>query len=137
MRFILIKFLKTVPCGCFWIVAFAALVFSGCSPEDPTVFDANLLLGKWKSGTEYYRYDTGGAGVTWDTADDVSEAEAQPFTWTLVKSDLTHIHLTEMGWDGTKAVGITKVYTVQSLTATQLVYTNEFGTRYTYTKVVY
>jgi hypothetical protein len=105
----------------------------GCTPEDSTVFDQNLLIGKWQSGTLHYRYDTGGSGVTWDTADDVTEAEAQAFTWTLVKSDLTHIYVTEMGMDGTK-VGIPKVYTVETLTASQLVYSDAFGRRYSFTK---
>ena len=106
---------------------------TGCTPEDTTVFDQTLLIGRWQSGTLHYRYDTGGAGVTWDTADDVTEAEAQAFTWTLVKSDLTHIHVTEMGLDGTR-VGIPKVYTVEKLTTTQLVYSDAFGARYSFTK---
>jgi hypothetical protein len=55
------------------IMLVSMLAFYSCSSE--TEFDESLLIGKWKSGTEYYRYDFSGTGVTWDTADDVTEAE--------------------------------------------------------------
>ena len=66
---------------------------------------------------------------TWDEADDVTEDEAQLFTWTLVESELTHIHILEMG--GT----VPKVYTVTELTATSLKYKDDFGKSFSFTKV--
>ena len=105
----------------------ALLVFS-CTPELKT-FDESLLIGKWKQGTLYYKYLSNGSGGTWDTGDNVTEAEAQAFTWTLVKSELTHIHVLQMG--GT----VPKVYTVTELTSTSLKYHDDFGVNYAFTKV--
>src|SRR5512140_607646 len=76
-----------------------------CTKED-TTFDQTLLTGKWKSGTLFYKYLANGTGGTWDTSDNVTEAEAQAFTWTLVKDLLTQIHVLEMGGS------VPKVYTV-------------------------
>ena len=114
----------------FWAVAVfcvAAVCFTGCRPAEN--FDAALLIGKWQSGTLFYKYTDGGNGVTWDTADDVSEAEAQPFTWTLEKSTLTQIHNGEMG------ERIPKTYTVTRLTSTTLCYDDDYGKTYEFSKV--
>lgn len=105
-----------------------AFLVVGCMKEEPS-FDEQLLIGKWRSGTEYYRYDSNGRGATWDTGDDVSEDEAQEFTWTLIKSDLTHIHILEMGGK------VPKYYTVTELTATTLRYKDEFGKTFSFVKV--
>ncbi len=99
-----------------------------CTPVEDSLDDA-LLIGKWQSGTLFYRYLAAGSGTTWDTGDDVSEAEAQAFTWTLIKSELTHIHVLEMG--GT----VPKIYTVTELTATSLKYHDDFGKSFSFIKV--
>lgn len=98
-----------------------------CKPEAVS-FDETLLFGKWRSGTLYYKYLSGGSGATWDTADDVTEAEAQVFTWTLVKADLTHIHVLQIG--GT----VSKIYTVTELTSTSLKYHDNFGVSFSFVK---
>ena len=95
----------------------------------PVTFDESLLIGKWQSGTLYYKYLADGTGGTWDTADDVTEAEAQAFTWTLVNDVLTQNHILEIG--GT----VPKVYTVTELTETTLKYHDDFGVEWTFTKV--
>jgi len=100
-----------------------------CEPADEASFDESLLIGKWQSGSLFYKYLTDGSGATWDTADDITEAEAQAFTWTLVKSQLTHIHVLEIG--GT----VPKVYTVTELTSTSLRYHDDFGGFFAFTKV--
>jgi hypothetical protein len=105
-----------------------AVIFTSCLPEEE--FDELLLIGKWKSGTLYYRYDDGGTGVSWDTADDVTEAEGQAYTWTLVKSELTHIHVIEAGGS------VPKIYTVTKLTDTTLEYKDDFDKYFSFTKVV-
>lgn len=109
------------------ILILVALGISSCQKEE--YFDETLLYGRWKSGTEYYKYNNDGTGGTWDTADDMTEADAQPFTWTLEASDLTQIHILEMG--GT----LPKFYTVTELTSTTLKYKDEYDS-YTFTKVV-
>ena len=127
----------------FLQIAFLALVaiaVVSCS-EKSSDFDESLLIGKWERpspfsdeesfGYEYYRYDIGGIGASWDTTDDVTEAEAQEFKWTLIKSDLTLTHKIET----TDQYGIPKVYTVIKLTTTELVYKDDFGITYEFTKV--
>jgi hypothetical protein len=99
-----------------------------CTKEE-TTYDETLLTGKWQSGTVFYKYLADGTGGTWDTADNVTEAEAQAFTWTLVKDLLTHIHVLEMGGS------VPKIYTVTELTATSLKYHDEFGVSFSFTKV--
>jgi hypothetical protein len=98
------------------------------------MFDQSLLIGKWVStvapGTEYYRYDIGGTGVTWDTSDNVTEAEGQPYTWTLVNADLTLIHIMVTGGNG-----VPKIYTVTELTSSTLKYKDNFNIAYSYSKV--
>ena len=114
----------------FYLTMFALLCVLAISCETlPVTFDESLLIGKWRSGTLYYKYLGDGSGGTWDTADDVTEAEAQPFTWTLTHADLTHIHIMEIG------PGIEKNYTVTELTATTLKYHDDFGGYWTFTKV--
>ena len=92
-------------------------------------FDEALLEGKWQSGTLFYRYFSNGNGYSWDEGDDVSESEAQDFTWTLESSTLTHIHILEIG--GT----VPKVYTVTELTEKSLKYKDDFGKSFSFTKV--
>lgn len=96
---------------------------------DPISFDESLLIGKWRSGTLFYKYFGNGTGGTWDTADNVLEEEAQDFEWTLEYAELTHIHILEIG--GT----VPKVYTVTELTSTTLKYHDDFGVSWTFTKV--
>jgi hypothetical protein len=97
--------------------------------EEAISYDETLLTGKWQSGTLFYKYLADGTGGTWDTADDVTEAEAQAFTWTLVDDLMTHIHILEMGGS------VPKIYTVTELTATSLKYQDDFGVTFSFTKV--
>lgn len=108
------------------IALLTSFVFNSCIPEQE--FDSSLLIGKWVSGSEYYRYMQDGTGLTWDTADDVDESEAQAFTWTLVQSTLTHIHILEIGGL------VPKVYTVTKLTHNTLEYEDEFGKTHRFSK---
>jgi hypothetical protein len=109
------------------LTVFTLLAVS-CSKTD-TTFDQSLLTGKWQSGTLFYKYAADGTGATWDTSDNVTEAEAQVFTWTLEKDLLTQIHTLEIGGS------VPKVYTVTELTATSLKYHDSFGVSSSFTKV--
>ena len=104
-------------------------LFAVSCTEEETTYDETLLAGKWQSGTLFYKYLANGTGGTWDTSDNVTEAEAQAFTWTLVKDLLTHIHVLEMGGS------VPKIYTVTELTSTSLKYHDDFGTNFSFTKV--
>ena len=112
------------------LVAFFSfsLIFSSCQKVEDS-FQESFLYGKWVSGTVYYKYLSNGNGFTWDTADDVTEAEGQAFTWTLVKSELTLIHVIEAGGS------VPKIYTVTELTSTSLKYKDDFGKTYSFVKV--
>ncbi len=112
-----------IPCMLF------SLFFFSCEKLEEKSFDESLLIGKWVSGTLYYKYESDGTGGTWDTADDVREEEAQDFTWTLEKSELTHIHIMEIGGN------VPKVYTVKELTADKLRYVDDFGKEFSFSKV--
>lgn len=118
----------------FFLLIFASLALMyACGPEGEEYFDEDLLIGKWRrnsnaNGFEYYRYDDNNSGATWDTGDDVTEEEAQIFTWTLNKSNLTLIHETEMG------AAIPKKYTINTLNTHSLVYHDDYDT-YIFSKV--
>ena len=115
------------------------LIFSINSCVDPIFFDSTLLIGKWSRpspfatvenpGDEFYRYDSDGGGATWDSSDDVTEAEAQLYTWSITGSKLTQVHVIEMG--GT----VTKIYQLIDLSATSLYYKDDFGKTYSFHKV--
>lgn len=113
-----------------YLVAFviATIAMVSCFPEKND-FEETLLHGKWHSGTEYYRFDKGGTGKTWDTVDSNEDDEGGNFTWTLVKADLTIVRITT-----TTGGGIPHTYTVIELNATTLKLNDGFTTK-VYTKV--
>lgn len=106
------------------LASFVIISFSSC--ELPASFNEDFLIGKWErpssnNGLQCYRYDANYNGVTWDTGEDVSEAEAQPFTWSLEGAILTQVHQGEMGQV------VPKVYTLTTLNDSTLSYRNEYG----------
>lgn len=126
------------------VMAITAIVMSSCGISSDVEYDKALMVGKWEEpsrlyedvdtgeklqGYNYEVYKADGTGYTWDTADDVTEAEAQKFTWTLEGDDLTQIHIMEMG------ASVPKVYTVTNLTETELSYKDEYGKTHSFTKV--
>ena len=115
------------------ILAVSAIIFSmsSCSPNPDVEFDRDLLIGKWQETNtlNFEVYGKDGSGYTWDEADDVTEAEAQPFTWGLNGNVLTQVHTMEMGGN------VPKVYTVIKLTATELIYEDNYGTTHTFGKI--
>ena len=92
-------------------------------------FDQSLIPGKWGQGLLFEKYFSDGTGYTWDENDDVKEDEAQRFTWTLEKDQLTQIHVGEMGQK------VPKLYTVTELTSSSFKYRDDYGTYYSFTKV--
>lgn len=102
----------------FLSLALTALFSTSCSEDDETQpsFDESLIIGKWKSGSLFERYDSNKSGATWDTADDVTEEEAQEFTWSIDKDQLEQIHIIVSGGK------VPKVYTITNLTATSMAY---------------
>ena len=114
------------------LAVFAIIVsMSSCSPDNDVELDQTLLYGKWQetNSLNFEVYKADGTGYTWDEADDVTEAEADPFTWTLEKSILTNIIITEMGGN------IQKKYTITKLTTTELSYVDDFSKTHTFSKI--
>lgn len=115
--------------GVLILLCCLAVLLGGCDLfHHDESFDKTLLSGYWVSGTLHEHYNANGTGYTWDTADDVTEEEAQPFTWTLEGSALTQIHKMEMGGN------VPKTYTVTKLNTTTLAYHDDYGKSYTFTK---
>ena len=127
-----LKHMKNLKLISLAIIAVTTIIvsMSSCSPDSDVEFDKTLLYGKWQENKtkNFEVYNSDGTGYTWDEADDVTEAEAQHFTWTLEGENLTHIHIMEMG------ANIPKVYTVTKLTATELTYEDDFGKTHTFNK---
>ena len=119
------RMLRNVMC-----MALALVALVSCQPDmgEPE-FSIDDIYGKWRSGTLYYRYDYGYEGATWDTADDVTEEEAQRFTWEIVGIDMTHIYIMEMG------ASIPKTYVIDELTPDVLEYHDDYGKYYQFEKV--
>ena len=111
--------------GFLVIFSVLALLYS-CGKD--TDFDESLLYGKWKQGTLFEKYLSDGTGWTWDTSDDVTEDDAQPFEWTLDKDDLTQIHIMETGGK------VPKVYKVTELTSTTFKYKDDYGKNYSFAR---
>jgi len=103
-------------------------LFVSCMPENKE-YSPDQLVGKWVKETEYYRFDSDMNGATWDTADDVSEEEAQPFEWMIEEDQLTVIHKMEMGGV------VPKTYTIEDLTADKLTLTDNYAQKLTYSRV--
>lgn len=125
----------------FFLFALVLLLFASCVPDTPSFSDEDLV-GKWCSGTEYYRFDGHSTnyqlfdnsyvqvnGATWDTGDDVREEEAQPFVWTLEGDNLQMVHQMFMGGK------VPKAYTVTTLTHTTLSLKDNYNRTFTYTRV--
>jgi len=110
-------------------LAFAMLFISSCTKEETEGgFDESLIVGKWQSGSLFERYDSDKSGASWDTADDVTEAEAQSFTWSITKDQLEQIHIIENGGK------VPKVYTITELTASSLKYEDDYGQTKSFSK---
>ena len=126
----------------FFLCLIVVLSFSACGDIPlENGYDASMLYGKWQEGSVFEQYyssniervlangDTVQAnGTTWDESDDVSEDEAQLFNWTLTGSTLKHEHV------GTFVI-VPKVYTVTSLTSSELVYEDDYGMAHHFSKV--
>ena len=95
---------------CFLATLCVLAILSSCKKDED--FDEALIPGKWQTGTEFWVYEANGLGHTWDPADDVTEDEAQSFTWEMSVEQFTITHIGEMG------EMIPKTYTIKTLTNT-------------------
>jgi hypothetical protein len=113
-----------------FIIAFCAIIPS-CTPI--SYFNEEDIVGYWKNGTDYYRYDSIHTGENWDTSDNVEEGEGLNFTWSIGDinpSDLTLIFQMDTVLGGE----VPKYYTLITLNATTLSYKDNFGNVHSYSK---
>ena len=106
-----------------------SLALSSCMLETPIDFDRELMVGTWEQDGLFEVYNDNGTGKTWNENEDVSESEAQPFTWTLKSASLMQIQIMEQGGK------IPKIYTVTELTETTLKYEDDFGKEYHFVRL--
>ncbi len=79
----------------------SSLVLAGCKPENVTVnIDATKLVGTWYAldkPQEFWRFDSGNNGETWDESEDVHEGEGVNFNWLATKDQLQLDFYGQMG----------------------------------------
>ncbi|MBQ7280197.1 MAG: lipocalin family protein [Bacteroidales bacterium] len=103
------------------IILIATAVFTSCNGliENEESYNSSDLVGKWRvvSSQEYWRYDSGGNGRTWDESQDVHENDETTtrFTWSISGDQLRHVF---SGDDVNQAV--VQDYTIKSLTSNTL-----------------
>ena len=114
---------------CILVGCLLAVFATSCNSKENTDIDANQIYGKWRDGTVYERYDSGGTGATWDTSDDVTEDEAQPFSWTLDGTRLVQEHQGEMSFVVYKQFNVTK------LDANNFNYVDDYGSGHNFVRV--
>ena len=117
------------------IIAIAALLlvigFNSCSGllgGDEEGFSETYLYGEWRDGTLHEKYGIGGVGKTWDEKDDTTEDEATEFRWELNGDQLIQNHIL---WNGSV---VPRIYTVTTLNALFLVYEDNYGKTYSFTR---
>lgn len=93
-------------------------------------YDVDLLIGKWQSGSIFYRFDIDRVGVTWDVEDDILEAEASYLKWELKCSRFIHYYNMENGGV------IPKFYTIKYLDLNKLIFIDEYANEFVFVKVV-
>lgn len=92
-------------------------------------YDVDLLIGKWQSGSIFYRFDVDSTGVTWDESDDITEIEASPMKWELNRSKFIHYHEMQNG------VLVPKAYKIVQLDLNNLVFQDDYGNEFAFIKV--
>lgn len=128
----------------FGALVLIALAMSSCKKETDASFEEVNLLGLWqeagtqlfvrftaeKDSTGQYKY-----GREWNEAEDMTESDLVPygngwFKYKLQKADLTEIHLMDNG-----GAEIPKVYTVEKLTDSELVYVDDYKKSHSLLKI--
>lgn len=114
-------------CVALFVVLFFSLLATSCIDEHTTV-EPYQLHGLWQkfSTQEYWRYRADGTGVTWDESEDVSEEESNlTFEWSINGDELTHIFRGSLGNQA-----VPKVYTITSISSTQMKWEDDYGQTY-------
>lgn len=96
--------------------------------KEQTIYNPDLLCGTWVCGTLHEVYNSDGTGLQWDTKDDVSREEAQPFMWQMENNNLRQVYSMQLGGV------VPRTYKVTFVDDESLVYKDDFGTSYMWDK---
>lgn len=116
-------------------VAALSMLMSSCflfDKETHINVEEEQLYGKWQEGTTqvYWRYLSGGTGVTWDEGEDISEEESNlTYSWTVNGDVLTHVFT---GAQDNQAVP--KVYTITEMDENRMLWKDDYGLTKTLTR---
>lgn len=116
-----------------FVFSFFVSMLVGCSDDTHITVEPYQLVGLWqKFGTqEFWRYRIDGTGVTWDESEDVSEEESNlTYDWSIDGDELTHIFRGSLGNQA-----VPKVYTVTSISSSQMKWEDVYGQTYVLLKV--
>lgn len=113
-------------------MAFAIMAFAGCTPDEVTVpVNETALQGTWFSADaprEYWRFDSGHTGETWDESEDVQEGEGSKFNWT------THDDQLRLDIYGQMGQHVYYDYTISGQTSSSFTWTDIYGNSRNFTK---
>lgn len=117
----------------FFVILFFSLLATSCNDERVHItVEPYQIEGLWqKIGTqEFWRYRVDGTGVTWDESEDVSEEESNlTYEWTINGDELTHVFHGSLGNQA-----VPKVYTVTSISSSQMEWEDIYGQTYVLVK---
>lgn len=99
------------------------------SRRQKVIYSPELLVGRWVCGSLYEEYDANGYGRSWDTADDVSRAEAKRFQWTMDSN------LLQVVYSITTGGVVPREYLVTYADEESLVYKDNYGNSSMWDKV--
>ena len=89
--------------------------------KQKVIYSPSLLVGEWLRGTEHEVFREDHTGLLWETSDDITREEAQPFTWSLDSNVLLLVFRLERG-----AV-VPKMYVVTYADEESLAYSDAYG----------
>lgn len=108
-----------------FILSAGCIFQSGCGKDSVLDVNPNDLTGKWvvENSQEYWRFRSGGTGVTWDESEDISEEESNlKFEWTLDRDELTCVF---RGANENQAVP--KVYRIREISSSSMRWEDIYG----------
>lgn len=87
-------------------------------------FNRMWVLGLWikENSHQYFRFYANGDGGTWDTDDDITEEEAQPFTWEVSGHTLLLVFHDAMG-----QMAVPREYYLHYQTQDMMLLSDEYG----------
>jgi len=129
------------------LLAATSVSLTSCATDDEEQLQDDVTVEQWRAGivglwnengtTDYYRFSADGKGAKatpstgkyWDTADDITEAEADPFQW-YIESDGLYLNHSINGIYN----GYEPAISILSITSTTMKWKDNDGLLRTFTK---